>query len=68
MPPERLASLRQRHVRHSASRAGYGLGLSIVATIAHKHGGQLLLASPLPGRSDGFEARLALSAPGQGFS
>ncbi|AVO50622.1 two-component sensor histidine kinase [Melaminivora suipulveris] len=65
VPPERLASLRQRHVRHSASRAGYGLGLSIASTIAHKHGGQLLLASPLPGRSDGFEARLVLPAPAQ---
>lgn len=58
--PGLLHTLQQRHVRHSAQRAGYGLGLSIVATIAHKHGAQLLLQSPPPGQSQGLEATLVL--------
>lgn len=58
--PGRLQTLQQRHVRQSADRAGYGLGLSIVATIAHKHDARLTLTSPLEGRSSGFEARLVL--------
>lgn len=58
--PDRLQTLQQRHVRQSADRAGYGLGLSIVATIAHKHDARLTLTSPLEGRSSGFEARLVL--------
>lgn len=62
VPPERLARLQQRHVRHSASRAGYGLGLSIASTIAHKHGARLRLSSPPPGLAHGFEARLELPA------
>ncbi|MGE4330556.1 sensor histidine kinase [Diaphorobacter sp.] len=59
---DRLQTLQQRHVRQSADQAGYGLGLSIVATIAAKHGTRLQLTSPLPGQSGGFEARLALMA------
>jgi two-component system OmpR family sensor kinase len=58
--PDRLQTLQHRHVRQSADRAGYGLGLSIVATIAHKHDARLTLTSPLEGRSSGFEARLVL--------
>ncbi len=60
VPPQLLATLQQRHVRHNASRAGYGLGLSIVATIAHKHGGTLTLTSPLPDGSCGLQACLQL--------
>ncbi len=56
----RLRTLRERHVRHSDERSGYGLGMSIVATIVHKHGGQLLLASPPAGATAGFEARILL--------
>ena len=59
---DRLQALQQRHVRDSAERAGYGLGLSIVATIAAKHDARLTLTSPLPGESSGFEARLQLTA------
>ena len=59
---DRLQALQQRHVRDSAERAGYGLGLSIVATIAAKHDARLTLTSPLPGESGGFEARLQLTA------
>ena len=55
---QRLRTLQQRHVRLSAERSGYGLGLSIVATIVHKHGARLLLASPPPGAATGFEARI----------
>ncbi len=58
--PALLHTLQQRHVRHSAQRAGYGLGLSIVATIAHKHGAQLRLESPPPGQQQGFQATLVL--------
>lgn len=56
----RLQTLQQRHVRQSADRAGYGLGLSIVATIAAKHDALLTLSSPLPDGSSGFEARMQL--------
>jgi two-component system OmpR family sensor kinase len=55
-----LATLQQRHVRHSSDRAGYGLGLSIVGTIVEKHGARLELASPPPGAASGFEARIVL--------
>jgi len=58
--PDELATLRQRHVRHAQERAGYGLGMSIVATIVHKHEARLELASPPPGRPQGFEARIVL--------
>jgi len=57
---ERLHTLQQRHVRQTAERTGYGLGLSIVATIAHKSDAQLLLSSPPAGQASGFEARLVL--------
>ena len=58
MSGDRLQTLQQRHVRHSAERTGYGLGLSIVTTIAEKHGARLTLSSPLTGERGGFEARL----------
>ncbi len=41
--PAQLRTLRERHVRHSSDRAGYGLGISIVGTIVEKHGAQLEL-------------------------
>ncbi|MGR4871356.1 sensor histidine kinase [Variovorax sp. LARHSF232] len=55
-----LQTLHQRHVRHSADRAGYGLGLSIVHTIADKHDAKLELISPPPGAASGLEARIVL--------
>ncbi|MGI4776826.1 MAG: sensor histidine kinase [Janthinobacterium lividum] len=55
-----LSSMRQRHVRHGTARVGYGLGLSIVSTIAEKHGARLELQSPPPGLPTGLEARIAL--------
>ena len=57
--PATLETLRHRHVRQTANAAGYGLGLSIVGTIVEKHGAALSLSSPPPGRTRGFEARLA---------
>jgi two-component system OmpR family sensor kinase len=57
-----LRTLRQRHVRHASSRAGYGLGLSIVSTIVEKHGARLDLSSPPPGATAGFEARIVMPA------
>ena len=62
--PEQLAKLQHRHVRQSAQRTGYGLGLSIVSSIAQKHDAQFLLSSPPPGKGHGFEARLILQ-PGE---
>ena len=59
---ELLDKLKHRHVRQSELRAGYGLGLSIVTSIVAKHDAQLLLSSPPPGRTHGFEARLLLQA------
>jgi len=61
-----LQSLQQRHVRQSAERAGYGLGLSIAATIAHKHGCRLVLQSPPDGLAHGFSAWMDLPPAGGG--
>ncbi|HSV59684.1 MAG TPA: HAMP domain-containing sensor histidine kinase [Variovorax sp.] len=57
---EQLETLHQRHVRHSADRAGYGLGLSIVRTIVDKHEARLDLHSPPPGAASGLEVRIVL--------
>ncbi|QNP48849.1 ATP-binding protein [Diaphorobacter aerolatus] len=60
VPAEQLEKLQRRHVRQSSQRAGYGLGLSIVSSIAQKHDAQFVLSSPPPGQPHGFEARLIL--------
>ena len=61
-PPGQLERLQQRHERLSSARAGYGLGLAIVRTIVHKHGGQLRLGSPLGDGSSGLQACITLDA------
>ncbi|MEJ8847424.1 HAMP domain-containing sensor histidine kinase [Variovorax rhizosphaerae] len=55
-----LLTLQQRHMRHTAERTGYGLGMSIVATIVTKHDARLELRSPPEGAASGFEARIVL--------
>ena len=65
VPPAALASLRERHVRAGADRAGYGLGLSIVGSIASRHDARLELVSPRPGTTGGFMARLVLHPYGE---
>ena len=58
--PKQLALLRNRHVRHSQETSGYGLGMSIVTTLMERQRGELILASPLPGQTHGFQATLRL--------
>jgi two-component system OmpR family sensor kinase len=58
VPPEKLSGLTQRFARASSRPEGTGLGLSIIDTIMTQTGGRLVLASPAPGRSEGFSARL----------
>lgn len=58
--PDQLALLRRRHARHSPDVVGYGLGMSIVATLMERHRGELVLASPPPGKPHGLEASLVL--------
>ncbi|WP_340116857.1 ATP-binding protein [Pelagibius sp. 7325] len=60
VPPERLARLTERFERAGAEAQGAGLGLAIVEMIVTQSGGSLTLHSPVPGRSDGFEAVLRL--------
>lgn len=69
VPPEMLARLTQRFVRGFVRGGqiknetdGSGLGLAIVETILQQTGGTLELFSPVPGQSDGFEARVTFSA------
>lgn len=60
---EQQATLQQRHQRSAAqalASPGYGLGLSIVHTIAARQGGQVVLVSPPPGQAQGLEVRLLL--------
>ncbi|WP_376875023.1 sensor histidine kinase [Albirhodobacter sp. R86504] len=59
--PQALGSLTTRFERAGASAQGAGLGLAIVATVAQNAGIAFSLASPAPGRPDGFCARVDLS-------
>ena len=60
-----LSTVQQRHVRADAARLGYGLGLSIVGSIARQHGASFSLTSPVPGRSSGLQAMLVFAATDQ---
>lgn len=61
LSPEQLAKLGQHFERLSTSTEGFGLGLAITRAIIEQSGGRLELASPIPGRSRGFAARLAFT-------
>lgn len=63
LPRDQLDALTHRFVRGGTKAVGSGLGLAIVRTIAEHCGCHLVLTSPAPGRTDGFEAALSLPAP-----
>ena len=52
----------ERHVRANTQHTGYGLGMSIVRSIADKHGATLQLRSPPAGHTSGLEVRLEFAA------
>lgn len=52
---EQIQLIQQRHARLDTQHIGYGLGMSIVKTIADKHGAQLVFTSPPPGMPTGLE-------------
>lgn len=60
VPRDALARLTARFERAGAGTDGSGLGLAIVSAIADKIESPLLLRSPRPGSSSGFEASLHL--------
>jgi len=60
VPAGTLDRLIGRFERAAPTRDGSGLGLSIVAAIAERIGSRLVLKSPRPGSSSGFEASLRL--------
>ncbi len=60
VPPGDLARLTDRFHRGAKSSGGAGLGLAIVKTIVERSGGRLEIASPAPGREDGFEVTIDL--------
>ena len=55
---QQIQLIQQRHVRMDRQHMGYGLGMSIVKTIAAKHGAQLVLTSPPSGMAHGLEVAL----------
>ena len=65
VPTETLARLTHRFERGTGGTEGSGLGLAIVAGIADRISSRLVLTSPRPGRSSGFEATLVLPTVSQ---
>lgn len=65
LPRNTLDRLTARFERANASSDGSGLGLAIVAAIADRIGSSLVLESPRPGASSGFQASLRLPTDGQ---
>lgn len=55
---EQVRLIQQRHVRIDSQHIGYGLGMSIVRTIADKHGAQLVFTTPPPHATHGLEVGL----------
>jgi two-component system OmpR family sensor kinase len=60
LPRDTLDRLTVRFERANSSTDGSGLGLAIVFAIADRIGSQLILESPRPGLSSGFQASLRL--------
>ena len=60
LPRDALDRLTARFERANASTDGSGLGLAIVAAIAERIGSPLMLESPRPGGSSGFQASLMM--------
>lgn len=60
VPANDLVDLKRRFRRGRTKAAGSGLGLAIVDRIIGQMGGRLDLISPVPGQSDGFEARITM--------
>ncbi|WP_377291670.1 sensor histidine kinase [Rhizobium sp. SG2393] len=58
LSPEELTLIRRRFSRGRTQAQGSGLGLSIVDRLLRQMRAELHLASPAPGRADGFEARI----------
>ncbi|EIE50336.1 integral membrane sensor signal transduction histidine kinase [Citreicella sp. 357] len=65
LPLNTLDRLTARFEPANASADGSGLGLAIVAAIADRIGSSLVLESPRPGASSGFQASLRLPTDGQ---
>lgn len=63
IPAETLARLKEPFHRLDHHAAGTGLGLAIVETIMRQAGGTLVLHSPPPGATTGFEAALTFPDP-----
>lgn len=63
---DRLVHLTRRFERGPTKADGAGLGLAIVAAICRGAGARLDLLSPIPGRADGFLARVRLPAARSG--
>ncbi len=57
-----LAQIQVRHARIGSQHIGYGLGMSIVRTLADKHGAELVFSSPPAGGTQGLEVRLVFAA------
>jgi two-component system OmpR family sensor kinase len=64
VPGETLDRLTARFERASATSDGSGLGLAIVAAIAERISSRLVLQSPRPGRTTGFQVSLRLPVDG----
>lgn len=62
IPADILGRLSRPFERGQTRADGSGLGLAIADAIARGAGARLVLQSPAPGRSDGFEASLSLAS------
>ena len=58
LTPLQIQKIQQRHARMDRQHIGYGLGMSIVKTIAAKHDAELVFTSPPMGMAHGLEVAL----------